>query len=84
MQHRIAQVTGREVGDLYWNIFNAHIYDRHIDLLQEQVNADISHLEHKQAKFIMPESLDYFGTSLRDVEVIDYIHNGSYKYEIAI
>ena len=84
LHHRIAQVTGREVGTLHWNIFNAHIYDRHIDLLTEQVDADISHLEDTKAKFILPESLDYFGTSFRDVQVINYIHNGSYKYEIAI
>lgn len=84
LHHRIAQVTGREVGTLHWNIFNAHIYDRHIDLLIEQVDADISHLEDTKAKFILPESLDYFGTSLKDVKVVDYVHNGSYKYEIAI
>ena len=84
LQHRIAQVTGREVGDLYWNIFNAHIYDRHIDLLQEQVNTDINHLEKHKAKFILPEDKDFFNVSLREVEVEDYAHNGSYKYEIAI
>ena len=61
-----------------------HIYERHIDLLSEQVNADISELENTRAKFILPESLDYFGTSLKDIQVVDYVHNGNYKYEIAI
>lgn len=84
LHHRIAQVTGKEVGTLHWNVFNAHIYERHIDLLSEQVNADISELENTRAKFILPESLDYFGTSLRDIQVVDYVHNGNYKYEIAI
>ncbi|HFI0464408.1 TPA: thymidylate synthase [Streptococcus suis] len=82
LHHRIAQVTGKKVGNLYWNIFNAHIYDRHIPLLKEQVNAKF-HIPEK-AEFIMPEDLDYFNTSLKEVKVSNYKHNGVYRYEIAI
>ena len=82
LHHRIAQVTGKNVGNLYWNIFNAHIYDRHIPLLKEQVNAKF-HIPEK-AEFIMPKDLDYFNTSLKEVKVSNYKHNGVYRYEIAI
>lgn len=82
LHHRIAQVTSKKVGNLYWNIFNAHIYDRHIPLLEEQVNAEF-HIPEK-AEFIMPEDLDYFNTPLKEVKVSNYKHNGVYKYEIAI
>lgn len=84
LHRRIAQVTGRELGNLNWTIFNAHIYDRHIDTLHEQVTADISHLEEFKPKLMLPASKDFFGTPLFDAHITNYKHNGSYKYEVAI
>ena len=84
LHRRIAQITGRELGDLHWHIFNAHIYDRHIDTLCDQVTADISHLETVEPKLILPASKDFFNTPLYDAHIINYKHNGSYKYEVAI
>ena len=38
--HRlIAQVTGHQAGTICFNIDNAHIYDRHMDILLEQIKA---------------------------------------------
>lgn len=84
VHRRIAQVTGKELGNLNWQIFNAHIYDRHLKTLEEQVTADISHLETTQPKLILPDSLQYFSTPLYESIITDYKHNGNYKYEIAI
>lgn len=84
LHRRVAQVTGREVGNLNWQIFNAHIYDRHIDTLVEQVSADISHLEEYKPELILPESRGFFVTPLYDSEITNYNHNGNFKYEIAI
>lgn len=84
LHRRVAQVTGREVGNLNWQIFNAHIYDRHIDTLVEQVSADISHLEEYKPELILPESRGFFVTPLYDSEITNYYHNGNFKYEIAI
>lgn len=84
IHRRIAQVTGKELGDLHWQIFNAHIYDRHIDTLLEQIAADISELEKTEPKLILPESLDFFRTPLYEAKIVDYKHNGNYKYEVAI
>ena len=84
LHNRIAQITGKELGSLYWTVLNAHIYDRHIPLLEEQVTADISHLEETVPQLILPKSLDYFNTPLHEAEVVNYKHNGTYKYEIAI
>lgn len=85
LHHRIAQVTGREVGNMHWNIFNAHIYDRHLDLLEEQVNQDLSEVEESRARFILPEDKDYFNVSLKEVEVADYKYSKEkFKYEIAV
>lgn len=84
LHRRVAQVTGREVGNLNWQIFNAHIYDRHIDTLVEQVSADTSHLEEYKPELILPESRGFFVTPLYDSEITNYYHNGNFKYEIAI
>lgn len=32
----------------------------------------------------MPEDLDYFNTSLKEIKVSNYKHNGVYKNEVAI
>lgn len=84
LHRRIAQVTGKELGNLNWQIFNAHIYDRHLKTLEEQVTADISHLETTQPNLILPDSLQYFSTPLYESTITNYQHNGNYKYEIAI
>lgn len=69
---------------MYWTIDNAHIYDRHIDTIKKQVTADISHLEEFKPELILPDSLQFFSTPLYESEIINYKHNGSYKYEVAI
>lgn len=84
LHRRIAQITGKELGSMYWTIDNAHIYDRHLETIEEQVTADISHLETTEPKLILPESRDYFGTPLHEAKLENYKHNGSYRYEIAI
>ena len=40
--HRlIAQVSGYEVGELCFNIDNAHIYDRHLELAEKQIQGEV-------------------------------------------
>lgn len=84
LHRRMAQVTGKKLGSMYWTIDNAHIYDRHLELVEEQVAADISDLDGHLPILGLPKSLDYFGTPLYDAQIFNYVHNGSYKYEIAI
>lgn len=84
LHRRIAQVTGKELGSMHWTIDNAHIYDRHLELAEKQVTADISHLEEFKPELILPDSLQFFSTPLYESEIINYKHNGSYKYEVAI
>lgn len=84
LHRRVAQVTGKELGSMYWSIDNAHIYDRHLELAEQQVTADISDLEGYSPILGLPKSLDYFGTPLYDSEITNYNHNGNFKYEIAI
>ena len=84
LHRRIAQVTGKELGSMHWTIDNAHIYDRHLELAEKQVMADISHLEEYEPKLILPKSLQFFDTPIYEAIIENYKHNGSYKYEVAI
>lgn len=84
LHRRIAQVTGKKLGSMYWTIDNAHIYDRHLTLAEQQVTANISDLESLEPKLILPDSFDFFHTPLYESSIINYKHNGNFRYEIAI
>ena len=83
--HRLmAKSTGKKLGNMYWNIGNAHIYDRHLELIEKQVTADISELEKEKPVLNLPEGSDFFATPLSEVDIKNYHHNGNFKYEVAI
>ena len=80
--HRlIAQVTGHQTGEICFNIDNAHIYDRHIETIAEQIKNPI--LE-SPTLWINPEITSFYDFTLEDIKVQDYVHGGNYNYEIAI
>lgn len=88
LHRRIAQVTGLELGNMNWTIFNAHIYNRHVPLLREQIK-EITANDIVEVK--LPESLDYFNTPLTEVEILNYNpiekdvkpKDRKYRYEVA-
>ena len=83
--HRLmAKSTGKKLGNMYWNIGNAHIYDRHLELLEKQVTADISELEKEKPALNLPEGSDFFESPLSQATIKNYHHNGNFKYEVAI
>lgn len=80
--HRlIAQVSGYEVGELCFNIDNAHIYDRHLELAKEQIQGETHELP---TVWINPEIKSFYDFTVDDIKVENYKHNGSFSYEIAI
>ena len=83
--HRLmAKSTGKKLGNMYWNIGNAHIYDRHLELLEKQVTADISELEKEKPVLNLPEGSSFFESPLSQATIKNYRHNGDFKYEVAI
>ena len=82
--HRLmAKVTGKRLGSMYWNIGNAHIYDRHLELLEKQVTADISELEKEKPVLNLPDGSSFFESPLSQATIKNYHHNGNFKYEVA-
>ena len=80
--HRlIAQVTGHQIGELCFNIDNAHIYSRHMDKVLIQVENE---MHEAPTVIINPNVKSFYDFTLDDIEFVDYQHSGSIKYEVAI
>ena len=80
--HRlIAQVSGYEVGELCFNIDNAHIYDRHLELAEKQIQGEV---HEPPTVWINPDVKSFYDFTVDDIKVENYKHNGNFSYEIAI
>jgi thymidylate synthase len=81
LQRMIAQVTGYELGTLTFNIDNAHIYLRHEELLEEQLNNEPL---NAPKLWINPSITNFYDFTIDDFKLTDYNHHGKYNYEVAI
>ncbi|AZU99900.1 putative thymidylate synthase [Enterococcus phage vB_EfaH_EF1TV] len=83
LQLVMANTVGLELGNLYWTSDNAHIYERHLELVEKQVNASIP---EEVPKLVLPwkKGTNFFDSPLSDISVINYKHNGKFNYEVAI
>lgn len=81
----MAEEVGLELGTMYWNIDNAHIYDRHIETIKEQTEGsyDVGVLM-STPKLVLPEGEGFFPRRLSEAKITDYKHNGKFTYEVAI
>lgn len=67
--HMLAQVCDMRVGELVHVIADAHIYDRHVPLVEEL----ISRKPHPAPKFwLNPDVKDFYEFTRDDVKLIDY------------
>ena len=67
--HMLAQVCDMQVGELVHVIADAHIYDRHVDIVKELIERE----QHPAPKFwINPEIKDFYAFTPDDIKLIDY------------
>ena len=68
--HMLAQVCDMQVGELVHVIADAHIYDRHVDIVKELITRE----QHPAPKFwINPEIKDFYEFTTDDIKLIDYV-----------
>ena len=68
--HMLAQVCDMQVGELVHVIADAHIYDRHVDIVKELIKRE----QHPAPKFwINPEIKDFYDFTPDDIKLIDYV-----------
>ena len=67
--HMFAQASGLKVGELVHVIADAHIYDRHISLIEELISRET----HPAPKFwLNPEVKDFYQFTTDDLIVKNY------------
>lgn len=89
LQVVMAKVSGLELGTMFWNIDNAHIYDRHMERAVEQVTAPMTEeVLNAEPKLVLPWEeagmTNFFECPLSELKVEGYKHNGRFNYEVAI
>ncbi len=81
LQRMVAQVTGYELGTMTFNLNDAHIYERHIDPLREQL---LREPFAAPQLWVNPEVKRFDDFTIDDFKLIDYKCHPSIKMEIAI
>lgn len=79
--HMLAQVCGYEVGELVHVIADAHIYDRHVPIIQELITRPT----YPAPKFRMnPEVKDFYQFKVEDFELLDYRYGPKVHIPVAV
>lgn len=81
LQRMIAQVLGYELGEYIYHIGDAHVYTRHIEGLQEQINRESF---EAPTLWINPEVTNFYDFTIDDFKLIDYQHGDKISFEVAI
>ena len=69
LTHMLAQVSGLEAGELVHVISDAHIYDRHIDIVKEMITRP----QYPAPKFrLNPDVKDFYDFTTDDIIIEDY------------
>ena len=70
LMHMLAQVCDMRVGELVHVIADAHIYDRHVDLVRELIQRE----QHPAPKFSLnPDVKDFYQFTTDDITITDYV-----------
>lgn len=74
--HMFAQVSNLEVGEFVHVISDAHIYDRHIDIIKELISRE---QYHAPKLWLNPEIKNFYDFTVDDVKLIDYKYGEQIK-----
>ena len=76
-----AQVNNMEVGEFVHVIADAHIYDKHVDLVEEL----ITRKQYPAPKlWINPEIKNFYDFTVDDIKLLDYEHGEQIKIPVAV
>ncbi len=80
LTHMVAQQADLEVGDFIWTGGDCHIYDNHVDQVNEQLSREP--LPYPTLKLNRRDSI--FDYTFEDVEIVDYRHHPAIKAPVAV
>lgn len=79
--HMVAAQTGLEVGEFVHTIGDTHIYNNHVD----QINEQLSRPQHKLPKlWLNPDVKSVFDYTMDDIKVLDYESEPAIKAPVAV
>lgn len=81
IQRVMAQVLGYELGEYIFHIGDAHIYDRHIETLSEQLTAETY---EPPTLWINPDKKNFYDFTIEDFKLINYQHGKFRRMEVAV
>jgi thymidylate synthase len=81
LQFMMAQIVGLPVGTITFNITDAHIYDRHIDLAREQI---LEPTHDAPKLWINPEIKNFYDFKVSDIKLIGKTPAKKYDYELSV
>ena len=79
--HMLAQVCGFEVGELIHVIADAHIYDRHISIIEELIERPTY---EAPTFWINPEIKDFYQFTVDDFKLLDYKYGPKVEIPVAV
>ena len=79
--HMIAQVSGLEAGELVHVIADAHIYDRHVPIVEEIIERK---LFDAPSFYINKNVDDFYKFTVNDVQLIDYASHPTMRIPVAV
>lgn len=81
LTHMVAQVTGLDVGEFIWTGGDCHIYQNHIDQVNEQCSRQPFELPSLN---LNPDINDIFGFSFEDISIEGYQSHAAIKAPVAV
>ena len=79
--HMLAQVNDMEAGEFMHVIADAHIYDKHVELVEELISRE----QYPAPKlWINPEIKNFFDFTTDDIKLLDYQHGEQIKIPVAV
>ncbi len=79
--HMLAQVCGFEVGELIHVIADAHIYDRHISIIEDLIERPTY---EAPTFWINPEIKDFYQFTVDDFKLLDYKYGPKVEIPVAV
>ena len=81
LTHLVAAQTGLEVGDFIWTGGDCHIYDNHVEQVEEQLRRDPFPLPTLKITRKRDSIFDY---EFDDFELLDYVHHAAIRGAVAV
>ena len=80
LTHLLGKATGYPPGELIISFGDMHIYDNHLDAVEEYLSRSTFPLPTLQ----LADKTDIFSWALSDIQLVNYQHHGPIKAEIAV